>query len=185
MSTLTRALRKFGEVTVMADKIGVEDRFWSALAHNQTAFEIIAGIPVYLSVMQEKNLRLFSLVVDNTVSLREWIDSLDPGCTSLLDIKPSWEIFGFPKKSSLLPNQRETIENDIYEAFQKMLFSQISLMGISIYELTTVPNSVLVEENNTVIFRPNSLEITVDHLIKDIKTIIFQRKFIVDMLEKG
>ena len=157
MSSLTEAMIKLNKVIAMAENTGVGERFWSALAHSQFSFEIIAGIPAHISMIQKMHLSLVGPIDDSTVDLAEWVDSLDPGHISLLEIKPN-------------------------RKFQEELFSQISKMGISVLELTTIPNSVLIEEDNNIIFRPNSLETTIEHLISDIKIIILQRKFIGDMM---
>jgi hypothetical protein len=157
MSSLTRTMKMFHVLTTTGEKIGADDNFWTSLANSRIAFEIIVGIPPHIAIMKKRKILFNTPVYDRTADLKKWISSLDKNANSLLDIEPN-------------------------EKFLKKLINRIASMRISEWELTTLPHSTLVEENGNIIFRPNSLENTIDHLVRDIKTIIAQRKFIKTIL---
>ncbi len=149
-------LRFFGEVTLTGDAVGASRKFWVALANSRIGFEIIVGIPTHYYLMQEMRIDPRLIPVDKTDELADWVQCHHEGYLCLLDMN---------LKHPVLAG----------------LTSRISDMGIDPLELTTLPYSILVEDESNkgaICFRPNINNALVVELIREIKTIIIQRRFI-------
>ncbi|MDA3840659.1 MAG: hypothetical protein PF572_06275 [Patescibacteria group bacterium] len=176
------------QAMLMGRKVGAFKQFWASLAHYRVAFEVIVGLPAHIALMQDK--RLLNVIPDDkTAELLEWIDSLDPGSTCLLDICPKPEILGFEHEGN--SHQANSSEDEwrlaeFYQEFFRQLIEKISDMGIDPWELTTLPNSLFIENESkkgTICFRPNIMDAFISEFVREIKTIIIQRQFISAFLQ--